>query len=64
MRKGTINFYNDEKAYGFIRSEGEEIFFHLTKVEDKIESSDKGRTVQFQVVEGKKGKEADKVKFI
>lgn len=61
---GTIKFYNTEKAYGFIRvPNGEEYFFHKTNARDNLTEKDKGLMVVFDVIEGRKGKQADNVKL-
>jgi CspA family cold shock protein len=53
-QSGTVNWFNPEKAYGFISPDdgGKEIFFQISGVtEAGIGSLDEGQKVQFDVVE-------------
>jgi CspA family cold shock protein len=63
MNTGTVKFFNESKGYGFIKDENtnQEIFVHVTGIEDKIRENDK---VSFNIVEGKKGVNAVNVKKI
>lgn len=61
MNKGTVKFFNETKGFGFIKADsGEEIFVHATGLEEDIKENDK---VVFDVIDGKKGKNAVKVKL-
>ena len=61
MKRGTVKFFNESKGFGFIKSDesGEEIFVHVTGLNDQIQENDK---VTFDVAEGKKGLNAVNVK--
>jgi cold shock protein len=61
MNTGTVKFFNESKGYGFIKDENsnQEIFVHVTGLEDKVRENDK---VSYTVVEGKKGVNAVNVK--
>lgn len=63
MNTGTVKFFNESKGYGFIKDDNtnQEIFVHVTGIEDKIRENDK---VTFNIVEGKKGVNAVNVKKI
>jgi cold shock protein len=63
MKTGIVKFYNEEKGFGFIKeaNTGEEIFVHRTGLVDAIKEGD---TVSFEIVEGKKGENAAKVKKV
>jgi CspA family cold shock protein len=63
MKQGTVKFYNATKGYGFIKTKenNEEIFVHSSGVTEPIHDNDK---VEFEVIEGKKGMNAVKVKKI
>lgn len=55
MNYGTIKFYNEDKAYGFIMtSTGTDIFFHLSDVVNP-DYLRKGADVQFDIGESRKG---------
>lgn len=62
VRKGTVAFFNETKAYGFIKDTQtqESVFVHLNGLIDKIKENDK---VTFEVEMGQKGPNAIKVKL-
>ena len=61
MATGIIKFYNAEKGFGFIVYEhGDDVFFHVFYC--GIENPDSlkvGQAVDFEIVEGKKGMDAN-----
>ncbi len=59
--EGKISFFNHSKGYGFIRGKkfGEEIFVHISGLEDEVEENDK---VSFDLERGMKGMTAVNVK--
>lgn len=62
MQTGTVKFFNESKGYGFIVEDdsSREIFVHITGLNGAtIRENDR---VQFEVVDGKKGLNAIKVK--
>ena len=63
IRRGTVTFFNDSKAYGFIRDHEtqESIFVHINGLEEPVKENDK---VSFETVKGTKGLNAVKVKKI
>jgi CspA family cold shock protein len=63
MEKGTVKWFNDAKGYGFIQREnGEDVFVHFSAIQgDGFRSLKEGQAVQFEVVKGAKGWQADKV---
>lgn len=63
MNTGTVKFFDEKKGFGFIKEESsnQEIFVHVTGLEDKVEQNDK---VSFEIIEGKKGVNAVRVKKI
>ncbi len=63
MQQGTVKFFNETKAFGFITPAdgGEDIFVHASGLIDSIRENDK---VSFAVQNGKKGLNAIDVKVI
>lgn len=61
IRKGKIEFFNDEKGYGFIKENdtNEKYFVHVSSLEDEVSENDK---VSFELEKGLKGMNAVKVK--
>jgi CspA family cold shock protein len=64
--QGTVKFFNSEKGFGFITREGgSDLFVHHTNiVGDGYRSLEDGQTVEFEVGQGRKGDEAQKVRVI
>lgn len=59
--QGVVKFFNDSKGWGFIKPDGqeEEIFVHYSSVAmDGYKSLAQGTRVEFEIVDGKKGKQA------
>ena len=61
--QGTVKWFNGSKGYGFIeRSEGEDVFVHFNAiVGDGYRNLDEGQRVEFKVVQGQKGLQAEEV---
>ncbi len=61
--KGTVKWFNDAKGFGFIRREaGEDVFVHFRAIRGQGHRSLKdGQQVEFSVVKGDKGFQADDV---
>lgn len=60
---GTVKWFNDAKGFGFIsRQNGEDVFVHFRAIETQgFKSLKEGQSVSFEVVQGQKGLQADKV---
>ena len=60
---GTVKWFNDAKGFGFIsRQNGEDVFVHFRAIQTQgFKSLKEGQTVSFEVVQGQKGLQADKV---
>ena len=63
MEKGQVKWFNAEKGFGFVtRSTGEDVFVHFSAiVVDGFKTLEEGQTVEFEVVQGEKGKQAANV---
>lgn len=62
--KGVVKWFSPEKGYGFITPENgtPDIFVHYTAIQGAgYRTLDEGSKVEFEVVEGPKGKQASTV---
>lgn len=57
---GTVKWFDAKKGYGFITREGEkDVFVHYSAIQgDGYRKLEDGQTVEFTIVEGRKGLEA------
>jgi CspA family cold shock protein len=63
MTVGTVKWFNANKGYGFIaQEEGNDVFVHVSAIEDASQSLDEGQSVEFDIVQGRKGLEAANVR--
>jgi len=60
---GTVKWFNDQKGFGFIeRESGDDVFVHFSAIEqDGFKSLEEGQEVEFEVVEGDRGPQAENV---
>ena len=63
MAKGKVKWFNGTKGYGFIaQDEGSDVFVHFSAIQgDGFKSLDEGQEVEFEIVNGPKGQQAEKV---
>ena len=64
MAKGTVKWFDDRKGYGFITPAdgGKDVFVHHTAIKaEGFRSLGEGQAVEFDVVDGPKGKQAANV---
>jgi len=60
---GTVKWFNDAKGFGFITTaSGEDVFVHFSAIQAKgFRSLPEGAAVEFDLVEGPKGLQAQNV---
>jgi len=65
-QQGTVKWFNGSKGYGFIeRKEGEDLFVHFNAIlGDGYRNLEEGQRVEFDVVQGQKGLQAQDVVVI
>jgi CspA family cold shock protein len=64
VAQGTIKKLTD-KGFGFIAGDGEEIFFHMSALQDvRYEDLREGQQVEFTIGQGPKGSRAENVTVI
>lgn len=62
MKTGTVKFFNETKGFGFIQEEnGQEVFVHVSGLNDEIRENDK---VQFETEQGRRGVNAINVSVL
>jgi CspA family cold shock protein len=70
MQKGFIKFFNEKGGWGFITTmengteKGEDYFFHIRNTNFKSGEPIRNKSlVEFELIDGKKGKEASNVRY-
>jgi len=63
MARGQVKWFNDQKGYGFITTdEGEDVFVHYSAIEGSgFKALQEGQEVEFKIVSGPKGFQAEEV---
>ena len=61
--KGTVKWFNNAKGYGFLGHDGgPDVFCHFSSIQsDGYKTLREGEIVSFDIVQGEKGAQADKV---
>jgi len=64
--QGTVKWFNGEKGYGFITPEsGPDLFVHYSEIQScGFRTLEEGAKVEFEITEGKKGKQASSVTVV
>ena len=66
MAQGTVKWFNSEKGYGFIAQAdgGPDVFVHYSAIEaDGYRPLEENQVVEFDITQGPKGPQADKVRL-
>lgn len=63
QHKGIVKWFNNSKGYGFIgRDDGPDIFVHYSSIQlDGYKTLTEGDEVEFDIVQGQKGPQAERV---
>ncbi|MBO9130937.1 cold-shock protein [Bacillus sp. 165] len=63
MQFGKVKWFNSEKGYGFIQTEGgNDVFVHFSAIQGEgFKTLEEGQEVEFEVVEGNRGPQAANV---
>jgi CspA family cold shock protein len=67
MTSGTVKWFNDDKGFGFIAQEGggADVFVHHTSIQGTgFKSLKDDQKVEFDVVAGPKGPQAENVRAV
>ncbi|MBK6799169.1 MAG: cold shock domain-containing protein [Acidobacteria bacterium] len=63
-KQGKVKWFNNAKGYGFIEQPegGGDVFVHYSAIVDQgFKTLDEGQVVEFELVQGPKGQQAEKV---
>jgi cold shock protein len=60
---GTVKWFNSEKGFGFITGEdGTDVFAHFSQIQKSgYKALDEGERVEFDVVKGARGMQAENI---
>ena len=63
---GTVKWFDGKKGYGFIeREDGDDVFVHFSAIQqDGFKNLEEGQEVEFEIVEGDRGLQAENVVVI
>jgi CspA family cold shock protein len=63
-KQGKVKWFNNSKGYGFIEQPdgGGDVFVHYSAIQMQgFKTLDEGMTVEFELIQGPKGQQAEKV---
>ena len=60
---GTVKWFDAKKGYGFIeREDGDDVFVHFSAIQDEgFKTLEDEQEVEFEIVEGDRGPQAENV---
>jgi cold shock protein len=63
---GTVKWFSPEKGFGFItQNEGPDVFVHFSGITGEgYKNLEEGQSVEFDIVEGQKGPQAQNVRVV
>jgi cold shock protein len=67
MTQGTVKWFNGEKGFGFIAQDGggADVFVHYSEIDGGgFRSLDEGQRVEFEIGQGQKGPQAQRVRVV
>ncbi|HUF59441.1 MAG TPA: cold-shock protein [Actinomycetota bacterium] len=66
MATGTVKWFSPEKGFGFItQSEGPDVFVHFSGITGEgYKNLEEGQAVEFDIVDGQKGPQAQNVRLV
>lgn len=64
QHKGEVKWFNNAKGFGFLgRVDGPDVFCHFSSIQsDRYKSLKEGEVVEYDIIQGEKGPQADQVR--
>jgi CspA family cold shock protein len=65
MAQGTVKWFNADKGFGFISQDGggDDVFVHFSAIQSSgYRSLEENQRVEFEIVQGQKGPQAEQVR--